>query len=206
MELLAPVDGADPELALRRACARHGEQKRQGGLAFAEVVAGILAERVTVAGIVEGVVDQLEGQTQVLAVFTERPAALGLGAGRNRAGLGGGGEQLGGLGPDDVEIDLLREVEVMGAGGIPVTGSTGVERALADATDLVLMDLRLPELDGWEATRRIKATKPRLPIIACSANVMQADLDRAEAAGCDAFLAKPYQVADLITTVTRFVT
>ena len=88
---------------------------------------------------------------------------------------------------------------------VAVTGSTGVERALADATDLVLMDLRLPELDGWEATRRIKATKPRLPIIACSANVMQADLDRAEAAGCDAFLAKPYQVADLITTVTRFV-
>ena len=84
------------------------------------------------------------------------------------------------------------------------TGSTGVERALTHPTDLVLIDLRLPEIDGWEATRRIKADKPNLPVVACSANVMKSDVDRAEAAGCDAFLAKPYQIADLLRTVARF--
>ena len=109
---------------------------------------------------------------------------------------------------DDEDFRTLAE-KVLTKRGYDVTvaasGSTGVERALADSTDIVLMDLRLPELDGWEATRRIKATKPRLPIVACSANVMQTDIDRAEAAGCDAFLAKPYQVADLLTTVSRFV-
>jgi len=88
---------------------------------------------------------------------------------------------------------------------VAVNGTTGVDRALADATDLVLMDLRVPELDGWEATRRIKAIKPSLPVVACSANVMQTDIDRAQAAGCDAFLGKPYQVSELITTVERFV-
>jgi two-component system cell cycle response regulator DivK len=109
---------------------------------------------------------------------------------------------------EDDESFRALAVKVLTKRGFDVTaartGSTGVERALADATDLVLMDLRLPELDGWEATRRIKATKPKLPIVACSANVMQADIDRAEEAGCDAFLAKPYQVADLITVVSRF--
>ena len=61
------------------------------------------------------------------------------------------------------------------------TGPSGVERALSDATDLVLMDLRLPDIDGWEATTHIKAVKPDLPVIACSANVMRADVDRADA-------------------------
>ena len=109
---------------------------------------------------------------------------------------------------DDEDFRALAE-KVLTKRGYDVTaartGSNGVERALADVTDLVLMDLRIPELDGWEATRRIKATKPMLPVVACSANVMQADIDRAEEAGCDAFLAKPYQVADLLTVVSRFV-
>jgi CheY-like chemotaxis protein len=66
------------------------------------------------------------------------------------------------------------------------------------------MDLQLPIVDGCEATRRIKAAKPQLPVVACSANVMQADVERATACGCDAFLNKPYQVADLLATVGRF--
>ncbi len=87
---------------------------------------------------------------------------------------------------------------------VMVTGSSGVEYALDHATDLVLMDLRLPGIDGWEATTQIKAAKPDLPIVACSANVMATDVGRAEAAGCDAFLRKPYRISELLVTVARF--
>jgi len=108
------------------------------------------------------------------------------------------------------EEDLQRLAEkVLSTRGYIVTiasdGSAGVSHALEDATDLVLMDLRLPEIDGWEATRRIKAAKPDLPIIACSANVMESDVDRAQQAGCDAFLNKPYQISELLSTVARFI-
>lgn len=99
-----------------------------------------------------------------------------------------------------VKVLTRRGYEVSVAGD----GSAGVERALADNTDLVLMDLQLPLVDGCEATRRIKAAKPHLPVVACSANVMQADVERAHVAGCDAFLGKPYQVAQLLSTISRF--
>jgi len=109
---------------------------------------------------------------------------------------------------DDADFGALA-LKVLSKRGHDVTviatGRGGIEHALGSQTDLVLMDLRLPEIDGCDAAREIKAAKPGLPVVACSANVMQADVDRAEAAGCDGFLGKPYQVSDLLSTVARFV-
>jgi len=74
-------------------------------------------------------------------------------------------------------------------------GIGALERAATEKPDLVLMDLSLPRMDGWEATRRLK-TDPRLariPVIALTAHAMADDEARARAAGCDDFLTKPVE-------------
>ena len=81
------------------------------------------------------------------------------------------------------------------------TGPDAVRLALEDAPDLVLMDLTLPEFDGLEATRRIKAAAPGLPVVMVTAHAMSLDRERAAAAGCDAFLTKPYALAELVACV-----
>jgi CheY-like chemotaxis protein len=68
--------------------------------------------------------------------------------------------------------------------------------------DLVLMDLRLPVLDGYEASRRIKAHCPWLPIVAVSAYAVGEEIDRCLKAGCDSFLGKPVNTSELIRTIT----
>ncbi|MBQ7988198.1 MAG: response regulator [Bacteroidaceae bacterium] len=70
-------------------------------------------------------------------------------------------------------------------------GQQAVEKALTEAPDLVLMDIKMPLMDGLEATRQIKAQKPDLPIIALTANAFDSDRQDALAAGCDDFLSKP---------------
>ena len=74
-----------------------------------------------------------------------------------------------------------------------VDGAAGVEMAVAHRPDLILMDLSLPLLDGWAATRRIKANAAtaRIPVVAITANAMSGDEERAKAAGCDDFMTKP---------------
>ncbi|MGU3668037.1 response regulator [Methylobacterium sp. A49B] len=76
---------------------------------------------------------------------------------------------------------------------IAVDGAAGVAMAVADSPDLILMDLSLPLVDGWEATRRIKANADtaRIPVVAITANAMSGDEERAKAAGCDDFMTKP---------------
>jgi CheY-like chemotaxis protein len=74
-------------------------------------------------------------------------------------------------------------------------GIGALERAATEKPDLVLMDLSLPRMDGWEATRRLK-TDPALahiPVIALTAHAMADDEARARAAGCDDFLTKPVE-------------
>ncbi len=79
-------------------------------------------------------------------------------------------------------------------------GAQGVAMALAEQPDLILMDLSLPVLDGWEATRRIK-TAPEtrhVPVIALTANAMTGDKEKAMAAGCDDFDTKPVELPRLL--------
>ena len=79
-------------------------------------------------------------------------------------------------------------------------GAQGVSMASAEQPDLVLMDLSLPVLDGWEATRMIKTAPStrRIPVIALSANAMTGDREKALAAGCDDFDTKPLDMSRLL--------
>jgi CheY-like chemotaxis protein len=83
-------------------------------------------------------------------------------------------------------------------------GEQGVAMATAEQPDLILMDLSLPVLDGWEATRRIKAAPgtSRIPVIAITANAMSGDKEKALAAGCDDFDTKPVDMPRLLGKIT----
>jgi two-component system cell cycle response regulator DivK len=86
-------------------------------------------------------------------------------------------------------------------------GVEGVAMASAERPDIVLMDLSLPLLDGWEATRRIKreAQTRRIPVIALSANAMAGDREEALAAGCDDFDTKPVDMPRLLAKIRALV-
>ena len=81
-----------------------------------------------------------------------------------------------------------------------VDGEQGVAKALAEAPALILMDLGLPVLDGWEAARRLKASPATsaIPILALSAHSMADDREKALAAGCDDFDSKPVELQRLL--------
>ncbi len=83
---------------------------------------------------------------------------------------------------------------------IATDGAQGVAMAASEQPELILMDLSLPVLDGWEATRRIKSTEKtrHIPIIALSAHAMTGDREKALAAGCDDFDTKPVEFDRLI--------
>jgi CheY-like chemotaxis protein len=84
-------------------------------------------------------------------------------------------------------------------------GQAGIDLAMQERPDLVLMDMSLPVKDGWEATREMKA-KPELagiPIVGLSAHAMQGDRQKALDNGCDAYLTKPVDEALLFETIER---
>jgi len=101
--------------------------------------------------------------------------------------------------------DLLASVgyEVIEA----ITGEQGVHLAEAFAPDLILMDIQLPGMDGYEVTRRIKAN-PRLrpiPIIAVTSYALSGDNVKAFKAGCDAYVSKPFSPRALLVKIGEFV-
>jgi CheY-like chemotaxis protein len=83
---------------------------------------------------------------------------------------------------------------------VATDGAQGVAMATSEQHDLILMDLTLPDINGEEATRRIKAdpTTKRIPIIALTANAMFGDREKAIAAGCDDFDTKPVELQRLL--------
>jgi len=83
---------------------------------------------------------------------------------------------------------------------LAVDGENGVEMARANAPDLILMDMSLPVLDGWEATRLLKADPVMqcIPVIALTAHAMSSDRDKALAAGCDEYDTKPIDLPRLL--------
>jgi CheY-like chemotaxis protein len=86
---------------------------------------------------------------------------------------------------------------------VATDGAQGVAMAASEQPALILMDLSLPVLDGWEATRRIKAAAEtsRIPIIALSAHAMAGDAEKALAAGCDDFDTKPVELQRLLAKI-----
>ena len=82
-------------------------------------------------------------------------------------------------------------------------GAQGVEMAGTEQPDVILMDLGLPVVDGWEATRRIKAAPGtrHIPVIALTADAMTGEKEKAIAAGCDDFDTKPVELARLLEKI-----
>ena len=86
---------------------------------------------------------------------------------------------------------------------IAFDGETAIEMARTDAPDLILMDMSLPVMDGWEATRRIKsnAALKHIPIIALTAHAMAHDRDKSLEAGCDDYDTKPIEMSRLLAKI-----
>jgi two-component system, cell cycle response regulator DivK len=108
---------------------------------------------------------------------------------------------------DELNRDMLsrrlqrKGYEVM----VAVTGAEGVERARAERPDLILMDVSLPVMDGWEATREIKsegATR-NIPVIMLTAHAMVNDRQRALETGCDDYDTKPVELTRLLGKMER---
>jgi two-component system, cell cycle response regulator DivK len=104
---------------------------------------------------------------------------------------------------EDVELSRDLLVQMLEGDYTIITaddGAAAVELAQREHPDLILMDLSMPVVDGWEATRRLKAD-PELadiPIIALTAHAMRGDEERARASGCDDYLSKPIDEDELL--------
>jgi two-component system cell cycle response regulator DivK len=85
-------------------------------------------------------------------------------------------------------------------------GEAGVRLAQSERPDLILMDIQLPVLDGYEATRRIKADPElrAIPIVVVTSYALSGDDAKAKAAGCDAYVAKPFSPRALLAVIRKF--
>ena len=88
---------------------------------------------------------------------------------------------------------------------IAVDGAEGLEKARAERPELILMDMSLPVIDGWEATRQLKADEATrgIPVVALTAHAMSTDRDKAMEAGCDAYETKPVELPRLLETMEK---
>lgn len=87
-----------------------------------------------------------------------------------------------------------------------VNGQEGVDMASSEKPDVILMDMSLPVLDGWDATRQLKANAATasIPVIALTAHAMESDREKAMAAGCDDFDTKPIEMPRLLEKINAF--
>ena len=88
---------------------------------------------------------------------------------------------------------------------VATNGKEALEKVAAEKPDLILMDLTMPELDGWEATRRLKASSDTkdIPLIVLTAHVLKSDRDGAFEVGCDDYDIKPIDFQRLITKIEK---
>jgi CheY-like chemotaxis protein len=88
-----------------------------------------------------------------------------------------------------------------------VDGAEGVQKALSEKPDLILMDMSLPVMDGWTATSVIKADPAggTIPVIGLTAHAMAGDREKCLEAGCDEYETKPIEFARLVEKITRFI-
>ena len=100
-----------------------------------------------------------------------------------------------------MRLELLGDFEVVSA----EDGEKGCAMALSERPDIILMDLEMPVVDGWEATRRLKADPQTraIPVIALSAHALAGSREKALAAGCDEFDTKPVEFDRLVATMRR---
>ncbi len=110
---------------------------------------------------------------------------------------------------EDVEFNRDLVVQLLEDDYVILTaadGQAGVELAERERPDLILMDLSLPGVDGWEATRRIKANEAlrNIPIIALTAHAMRGDAEKARACGCNDYLSKPIDEDLLFEKLRQF--
>jgi CheY-like chemotaxis protein len=106
---------------------------------------------------------------------------------------------------NEMNRDMLsRRLERKGHSvSLALDGAEGLDKARTENPDLILMDMSLPVIDGWEATRRLKADAAtrRMPIIALTAHAMASDEQKAREAGCDDFDTKPIELPRLLDKI-----
>ena len=104
----------------------------------------------------------------------------------------------------DLLVQILEDVYTV---IVAVDGADGVAKAAAQRPDLILMDFGMPVMDGWQATRTIKAQAAlrHIPIIAVTSHAMVGDEDKARAAGCDDYMAKPIDEDELLGKIRQFI-
>lgn len=102
---------------------------------------------------------------------------------------------------------LCDELEYVGYEVISAAnGEEAIEKTFTERPDLILMDISIPVIDGWEVTRRLKADPKteNIPIIALTAHAMAGDAEKAKAAGCDGYIAKPCTPDEVAAKVGHF--
>jgi len=108
--------------------------------------------------------------------------------------------------PDNMQL-VQRVITALGYQFLwAADGLTGVRMVEADQPDLILLDINLPDIDGYEVARRLRANKNHLyvPIIAITANALKGDAEMALSAGCDVYMSKPVNIRELRAHVVGF--
>jgi CheY-like chemotaxis protein len=192
---------APPSVLMVTAFSR--DEARQRASQAGAPVAALLAKPVTPSTLLDACLEVLLPRRPVAAKAERADAALA----RHRQALAGTHLLL----VEDNPVNQELACELLRRAGIEVTvadnGRTALEMLERQAFDGVLMDCQMPELDGYEATRRLRQDPrwARLPVIAMTANAMVGDRDEALAAGMNDHVAKPIKLGELFATLARWI-